>query len=67
MLKGPAEKEGEMIEAFEHTERFWYWLKDKGITAHRSAIVRAIAEKSQSFFRAIYDETMYEDEDPNEE
>jgi hypothetical protein len=30
----------------EHHDLFWHWLADKGVTAHRSAIVRAIAEKA---------------------
>jgi hypothetical protein len=38
MLKGPGE-----IDAVEHAERFWYWLKNRGIHSHRSAIVRAVS------------------------
>ena len=37
MLKGPD------MSPMEHTERFWYWLKNRGVNAHRSAIVRAVS------------------------
>jgi hypothetical protein len=43
MLKGPKDDNGdshETIDPFDHTERFWYFLKSKGISAHRSAIVK---------------------------
>lgn len=66
MLKGP-DTDGRKVEPFEHTEKFWYFLKNKGITAHRSAVVRAIAEKSATFFRDIYDANQYASEDEDEE
>lgn len=67
MLKGPGHTEGEIeIDSFEHTERFWHWLKNRGISSHRSAIVRAIAEKSATFFSAIYDVNAYDDSDDDE-
>lgn len=44
MLKGP-DSEDNKVESMEHCEKFWYWLQDKGISAHRSAIVKAIALK----------------------
>jgi len=46
MLKGPDE-EGRKVESFEHTEKFWYFLKSRGIASHRSAIVKAIAGKAR--------------------
>ena len=66
MLKGP-DTDGRKVESFEHTEKFWFWLKNKGITAHRSAIVKAIAEKSATFFRDIYDANQYEEDDEDDE
>ena len=64
MLKGPGHSEDEIeIESMEHMEKFWHWLKNRGITAHRSAIVRAIAEKSATFFQGIYDVNAYDEDD----
>ena len=48
-FKGPdyVNDEGEQVtvDCQLHNDRFWYWLKSVGITAHRSAIVKAMAEK----------------------
>jgi hypothetical protein len=52
MLKGP-DVAGHKVDSLEHNEKFWYFLKGSGVTAHRSAIVKAIAEKSATFFRDI--------------
>mmetsp|Transcript_21604 Transcript_21604/g.31953 ORF Transcript_21604/g.31953 Transcript_21604/m.31953 type:complete len:125 (+) Transcript_21604:117-491(+) len=62
MLRGPDSAEHK-VESMEHAEKFWQWLKAKGISAHRSAIVKAIAEKSATFFHGIYDATEWEDEE----
>jgi hypothetical protein len=65
MLRGPG-KDGKLeVSSQEHTERFWWWLKARGIKVHRSAIVKAIAEKSSTFFQGIYDANLY-DEDEEE-
>jgi len=69
MLKGP-DQDGRKVESYEHTEKFWYFLKNKGISAHRSAIVKAVAEKAATFFRDIYDANLYDegdDEDDDED
>ena len=64
MLKGPGHGDATEVEPIEHTQKFWEFLKNRGITAHRSAIVKAIAEKSATFFNGIYDANEYEsDED----
>jgi len=63
MMKGPGDGDEIEIPSTEHTEKFWYWLKNRGIHAHRSAIVRAIAEKSSTFFQGIYDVNDYDDEE----
>jgi hypothetical protein len=64
MLKGPGNAAGQIeIASMEHMEKFWYWLKNRCINAHRSAIVRAIAEKSATFFQGIYDVNDYADDD----
>ena len=47
----------------EHMEKFWYFLKDKGIKSHRSAIVKAIGEKTNTMMPGIYDASIYEDDD----
>jgi hypothetical protein len=51
----------------EHTEKFWQWLKNKGVSAHRSAIVKAVAEKAANFFPGIYDANDWENDDDDEE
>jgi len=65
MMKGP-DTEDHKVESYEHTEKFWYFLKNKGISSHRSAIVRAIAEKASTFFRDIYDANQYDDDEDDE-
>jgi hypothetical protein len=67
MLKGPGHDGNNAVDSFEHTEKFWQFLKNRGITAHRSAIVKAIAEKSATFFNGIYDANDYEDDDEDDE
>jgi len=70
MMKGPdtVDEAGNMrrVDTVEHNDRFWYFLKDCGINAHRSAIVRAIAEKMGQHFGGIYDPSIYEDDDDDE-
>jgi hypothetical protein len=59
-LKGP---EDEATDPAVHNDKFWYWLKDAGITSHRSAIVVAIAEKMAQTFPGIYDPTAYNEDE----
>eukprot|EP00529_Nitzschia_sp_RCC80_P033347 CAMPEP_0113461242 /NCGR_PEP_ID=MMETSP0014_2-20120614/11434_1 /TAXON_ID=2857 /ORGANISM="Nitzschia sp." /LENGTH=131 /DNA_ID=CAMNT_0000352985 /DNA_START=98 /DNA_END=493 /DNA_ORIENTATION=+ /assembly_acc=CAM_ASM_000159 len=66
MLKHPGAN-GEPIDPVEHTESFWYWLKNIGVKSHRSAIVKAIAEKSATFFAGIYDANAYEDDEDDDD
>lgn len=63
MLKGPGHDGEIQVEPIEHTEKFWQYLKNRGISSHRSAIVRAIAEKSATFFSGIYDANDYEEDE----
>ena len=63
MLKGPGHDGEIMVDPIEHTQKFWQFLANRGISSHRSAIVRAIAEKSATFFNGIYDANDYEDDD----
>lgn len=58
-LKGE-DVEGDVVQTVEHCDRFWYWLKEVGIVAHRSGIVNAIAEKCNTWLPGIYDEAQYE-------
>ena len=67
MLRGPGHGDEIEISSMEHAEKFWFWLKNRGISAHRSAIVKAIAEKSSTFFQGIYDANDYEDEDDEDD
>ena len=68
MMKGPGPSDDAIeVDPIEHTEAFWYWLQNIGIKAHRSAIVKAIAEKSATFFAGIYDANAYDDEDDEDE
>mmetsp|Transcript_14455 Transcript_14455/g.17574 ORF Transcript_14455/g.17574 Transcript_14455/m.17574 type:complete len:136 (+) Transcript_14455:92-499(+) len=62
MLKGPDE-DGNKVETREHMEKFWYYLQEKGISAHRSGIVRCIAEKVNGMMPGIYDASEYADSD----
>mmetsp|Transcript_15322 Transcript_15322/g.26174 ORF Transcript_15322/g.26174 Transcript_15322/m.26174 type:complete len:112 (+) Transcript_15322:334-669(+) len=62
MLKGPDEDDNK-VESMEHCEKFWYWLQDKGISAHRSAIVKAVACKVNGLFPGVYDPDLYDDDD----
>ena len=66
MLKGP-DSEDNQVEPVEHTQKFWYFLKNRGITAHRSAIVKAIATKTATFFNSIYDANDFEDDDDSDD
>eukprot|EP00593_Proboscia_inermis_P005097 CAMPEP_0171305684 /NCGR_PEP_ID=MMETSP0816-20121228/15544_1 /TAXON_ID=420281 /ORGANISM="Proboscia inermis, Strain CCAP1064/1" /LENGTH=110 /DNA_ID=CAMNT_0011786685 /DNA_START=509 /DNA_END=844 /DNA_ORIENTATION=+ len=61
-LKGP-----DKVDPVEHMEKFWYWLKDQGISAHRSAVVRAIAEKMNSMMNGLYDAEAYGDDDDDDD
>jgi hypothetical protein len=67
MLKGPGHGEETMVEPVEHTEKFWQFLKNRGISSHRSAVVRCIAEKSATFFNGIYDANEYDDDEDDDE
>lgn len=62
MLKGPDDADNK-VESMEHCEKFWYWLQDKGISAHRSAIVKAVACKVNGLFPGVYDPDLYDDDD----
>lgn len=65
MLKGPDTKD-EKVECMEHCEKFWFWLQSKGISAHRSAIVKAVASKMNGALPGIYDSSMYEEDEEEE-
>lgn len=53
MLKGPN------VSPVEHCDRFWFWLKSKGISGHRSAIVQAVAERIDTMMPGVYDGTLH--------
>lgn len=64
MLKGPDE-DGHVVTVSETNQKFWYYLKFKGISSHRSAIVLAVSEKVATFFPGFYDANAsdYDEED----
>ena len=66
MLKGP-DSEDNKVESMEHCEKFWYWLQDKGISAHRSAIVKAVALKVNGLLPGVYDPDLYDDDDESDD
>jgi hypothetical protein len=65
MLKGPDE-DGQTVSVGETNKKFWFFLKMKGISSHRSAIVLAISEKVASFFTGFYDANAYDDDEEEE-
>lgn len=66
MLKGP-DSDDHKVESFEHSDKFWEYLKTRGIAAHRSAIVRAVAERAATMFPGIYDANLYDVEDDDDD
>jgi len=62
MLKGP-DSDDHNVSSVEHCEKFWFWLQFVGVSSHRSAIVRAIAEKVNTMMPGIYDASAYDDEE----
>jgi hypothetical protein len=66
MLKGP-DDDDHSCSIRELNQKFWYFLKTKGITAHRSAIVLAIYLKVASFFPDLSDMNEEDYEDDNDE
>jgi hypothetical protein len=67
MLKGPDEGDRK-VGTVEHADRFWFFLQEAGITAHRSAIVKAVAEKVNAFIPGVYEAEEFENsEDEDDE
>jgi len=69
-MKGPDifhDGEVQTVSPAEHQDRFWQFLKAAGIQAHRSAIVKAVGEKINQSFPGVYDPSIYEDDDEEEE
>ena len=65
MLKGP-DRGDEKVDSIEHNDKFWYFLKSRGVSAYRSGIVQCIARKCGSFMPGIYDPTLYESDSDEE-
>jgi len=65
MLKGPDE-DGIKVESIEHVEKFWHWLKNRGISSYRSGIVRSIAEKVDHMMPGVYEKDVYGDDSDEE-
>lgn len=54
---------GEGVDVPQHLDAMWHWLAGIGITAHRSSIVQAIAEKCNIMCPGIYDPEAFETEE----
>lgn len=54
LLKSNDQETGDLIESSHHCDKFWRWLKLKGVTSHRDTIVMAIAEKTNTMMPGIY-------------
>lgn len=68
LMKGP-DVDGEEVTVTQLNHKFWYFLKSKGITAHRSGIVLALNSKVSSFMPNLNDadaEEENEEEDDDE-
>lgn len=66
MLKGPDDDDN-FVSVSELNQKFWFYLKAKGIKAHRSAIVLAISDKVASFFPGLHDANADEFESDGED
>lgn len=66
-FKGRSESDGEIIAPISHNDLFWYFLKERGISSHRSAIVQAIAMKCNSFMQGLYDPAAYESDEEDDD
>jgi hypothetical protein len=66
MFKGPDDGD-EKVSTREHMEKVWYFLQEKGISSHRSGIVRCLAEKLNSMIPGIYDANEYIDESDSDD
>jgi DNA polymerase/3'-5' exonuclease PolX len=62
MLKGPGE-----VGPNEVNQKFWFWLKAKGVAAHRSAICLAINTKVSTHFQGFTDVTAQLEEEDDDE
>jgi hypothetical protein len=56
MLKSNDQETDVPIECQYHCDKFWHWLKAKGVETHRSGIVMAIAEKANTMMPGMYDD-----------
>ncbi len=54
MFKGP-DGDGHLVTSTEQEEKFYQWLKHKGINDYRCTIAKAVAEKAATFFQESYD------------
>ena len=68
MLKGP-DNDSYTCSIRELNQKFWYFLKAKGVVSHRSAIVLAVYRKVSTFFPHLADvnEDDYGNDDEEEE
>lgn len=55
MLKTINRETNEPIDCAHHCDKFWQWLRAKGVDTHRSDIVMAIAEKANIMIPGVYD------------
>lgn len=51
------------VDTYFLNQAFWSFLKGVGISAHRSAIVKAISEKVAAAYPAFHDANIYDDDE----
>jgi hypothetical protein len=52
--------DGSRVQCVEHCDMFYSWLKEIGISSHRSTLVCAIAEKTNNSYAGIYDPNLFD-------
>mmetsp|Transcript_4648 Transcript_4648/g.6050 ORF Transcript_4648/g.6050 Transcript_4648/m.6050 type:complete len:129 (-) Transcript_4648:146-532(-) len=52
-----------VVDTYLLNQQMWQFLKGASISAHRSAIVKAVSEKVASSFPAFHDANIYDDDD----
>jgi hypothetical protein len=66
-LEQDEDGEGPRVDTYSLNQRFWVYLKNLGIVAHRSAIVKAMSSKVGTLLPAFMDANTYGDEADDDE
>mmetsp|Transcript_17788 Transcript_17788/g.41592 ORF Transcript_17788/g.41592 Transcript_17788/m.41592 type:complete len:114 (-) Transcript_17788:200-541(-) len=54
------------VDTYLLNQQFWSFLKSAGITAYRSAVVKAVSEKVSAAYPAFHDANIYDDDDEDD-